>query len=843
MSRDWYPLSARVHAGVDELGGKGHNLVALRRAGFAVPGGLVLTTALFRSLHRGDTAGGAVIDARLREILVAGLRDFPAGTRFAVRSSGSDEDAGDTSFAGQHETILNVQGTDALIRAVRACWASIDNAAASAYRATRGSGGAEPAMAVVVQQMVDATCAGVLFTRHPVRPDLDRIVVESVGGLGDSLVGGTVMPDRVEFDRAGRRLHAVVHSRDGRHTLDRVHDVDFVALAAQVEDAFGGKPQDVEWAFDGTTFFLLQARPITTLKRPAEVWTRVFGDEFWAEATTPLQYTCLGRWIREDYFFAVRRLGGIEHLVQGDPFTRIHAHIYFNSAYLYAMLPLIPPPLRIPRFFNWLPPYWLAELPRMPALPFTALKSQVLARLRDARASMFNHHRLLDGYIAGVEQTLAPGLRDDLSVLADDALWQRRARADELGRQHFRFIRWGMGSYLFPLKLMVVRAGMDWAGDPQGHDTELLLTAEEDNRTVATNRALDALAATARAVPGLAALFAGGGRISREDCVAVPGSSEFLRGLDGFLARHGHRGTTRELHLPRWMDDPSLVLGLVTAYVNSGTSHAAPRPAAPQQATDAWLAKIRASHRLLGGLRAWWAAKLLRSARAYIAYRESQRYALDYILTEMRHLVLEIGARLVRRGLIAQADDLFFLEWEELQALWARRDTASAGKDLPDIAARRAEFARDSAVLPAEWIIDGVEYGGGASAAGEDASCLSGTGVSTGKVRGRARVVRSPLELGRVREGEILVAPNTDPGWTPVFPLIRGLVLETGGMLSHGAIVAREYGIPAVTGVARACTRIGDGDLLEVDGANGTVRMPGLSEFSADLPTDLSASG
>ena len=821
MTQDWYPLDASVTIGVDALGGKGHNLVALKAAGFTVPGGLVLTTSLFTRLHRGKQSNEDIA-RQLGDILRDGLQSFPADTRFAVRSSGSDEDAGDTSFAGQHETILNVHGTQALVQAVIDCWASIDNEAASAYRASHGSG-QEAQMAVVVQQMVPALCAGVMFTRHPVRPDVDRVVVESVGGLGDKLVGGTVMPDRVEFDRSGRRLVEQIHSPDGKNSLDQVSSVDFVALAEQLENAFEGKPQDIEWAFDGKTFYLLQTRPVTTLKRPGEVWTRVWGDEFWAEATTPLQYTCLGRWIREDYFYAIRRLTGAEHLLQGEPFTRVHSHIYFSSNYLYNFLPLISPPLRIPRFFNWLPPYWLAELQQVPSTPLTAIKGQLLARMRDKRASMLGHYKLLDNYIASVEKQFAGTLRDDLAALSDEQLWARLQQVDQAGQEHFRFIRWGMGSYLFPLKLMVVRAGMDWAGDAHGYDTELLLTAEEDNRTVSVNQDLRRMARLARELPALAALFERD-QVTREDCAAIAGSDAFLKALDAFLVKHGHRGTTRELHLPRWMDDPSLVLSLVAAYVNSPDLEpgASAQQSHDDTAAQAWLERIRKSHALLGGLRVWWAKKLLHLSRAYIAYRENQRYALDFILTDIRHVFLEVGTRLHRLGVLHQEDDIFYLEWPEICALWAQRQAAPA---VPDVAARRAEFDEDAASLPADWIIDGVEYGGSAQADEGDPHTLIGTGASSGKFRGRARVVHSPRELGHVREGEIMIAPNTDPGWTPVFPLIKGLVLETGGMLSHGAIVAREYGIPAVTGVAGACRRIADGDELEVDGSNGVVRL------------------
>jgi pyruvate,water dikinase len=325
MQRHWYPLDKTTRADPNVLGGKGANLVALIAAGFPVPPGLVLTTALFAQCH---PHGQLNPDTRapLRSMLQEALAGFAPDTPFAVRSSGADEDSGEHSFAGQHDTLLNVQGIEALTDAVLTCWASLRNATASAYRQQQGAA-ATGQMAVVIQQMVAARCAGVMFTRHPVRPDIDRIVIESVAGLGEALVSGTCMPDRVELDRCGRVLSKHLHSADGQHSLDLLQDVDFVSLSERLEAAFGGRPQDIEWAFDGSTFYLLQARPITTLKNPQQVWTRIWGDEFWAEATTPLQYTCLGRWIREDYFYAVRRLTGIESLVPDEPFTRIHSHI------------------------------------------------------------------------------------------------------------------------------------------------------------------------------------------------------------------------------------------------------------------------------------------------------------------------------------------------------------------------------------------------------------------------------------------------------------------------------------------------------------------------------------
>jgi pyruvate,water dikinase len=263
------------------------------------------------------------------------------------------------------------------------------------------------------------------------------------------------------------------------------------------------------------------------------------------------------------------------------------------------------------------------------------------------------------------------------------------------------------------------------------------------------------------------------------------------------------------------------VIQLIQAYVNS--PEPAPTRTRHTPRTDpaqAWLERIGRSQPLLGRVRAWWAGKCLHLARAYIAYRENQRWALDFILTEMRHLFQEIGRRLHRLGLLTHPEDIFFLEWQEITQLWQARTPQPA---IAELAARRAEFERDAARLPADWIIDGVEYGGGDQLPASTLM-LIGTGASAGCIQGQARVVHSPHQLGEVRQGDILIAPNTDPGWTPVFPLLSGLVLETGGMLSHGAIVAREYGIPAVTGINGACQIIATGEPLEVDGIQGIVR-------------------
>ena len=811
MPRYWQKIDNASTTDPLLLGGKGSNLVKLARAGFPVPEGVVITTTAFSRFKSSPQA--------LDKLVAEAVRSFPASWKWAVRSSAADEDGAGTSFAGQHDTFLNVSGASGISQAVRDCWASLQNEGAAAYRQKLASS-RDAAMAVVVQRMADARCAGVLFTRHPVRPDVDRVVVEGVPGLGESLVSGREHPDRIELTRQGKRT--LSEDNTGKACLDQVGDNRFADLACRVEQVFGC-PQDVEWAYDGSSVWLLQTRPITTLTRPSEVWTRTWGDEFWAEATTPFQFTCLGRWIKEDYLDALEEINGWDFLGHMDQLARIHSHVYFNAGWQFKLLHLLHPSFRMERFFNWLPPYWLAELPTLPYPRVEIMMCLVRCRMADKNANILAHYKRLPAYVRKVEKTLAAGLADDLTRLSDQELWARFERNDRMGREHFRFIRWGLGSFLVPLRLTCAKISEKWANDATDETLNLLLTDPGGNRTMEVNEALKALGHEAARLPEvLTYLTSPEAPPTLAGLEAIPGAFAFAQKFQDFFKAHGHRGTTRELHMPRWMDDPSLVLGMAGAFAASAQ---APEQAAPgggrneKDIEKQWLAAIKKQP--AGRIKALIASRILKLARSYTQYRENQRYALDFILTDMRHVVLEISRRLVVKGRLKNEELVFFLTDQEFRGLWS--GTASAPPDLED---RKKEFEEDSRRLPPDWIIDGVPYGGeSAQATGQDG--LSGVAASSGVARGPARVVMGAHELSLVRRGDILVAPNTDSGWTPVFALVSGLVVQTGGVLSHAAIVAREYRIPAVTGLAGACSRITSGEIIEVNGNTGQVtRIP-----------------
>ncbi|MEW5733668.1 MAG: PEP/pyruvate-binding domain-containing protein [Thermodesulfobacteriota bacterium] len=815
------PLAVAIHpktrAGAPLLGGKGANLVRLARAGFSVPPGVILTTRLLVRAQKNPAAARGLV----ARVLSRALSGFPENTRFAVRSSAVSEDGAAASFAGQFVTVLGVRGIPELTEAVFACWASAEAENVDAYIGSRAAGSSRD-MAVVVQEMVPAVCAGVLFTRHPVRPDLDRIVVEAVPGLGESLVSGQRTPDRVLYSRSGAML-ARDFLPENREVFRHLEEVPFAAVSRRLEAIFGSA-QDAEWAYDGSRLWLLQTRPVTTIASPREAWTRTWGDEFWAEAVTPLQYTFLGRWILEDYFAAMTRINGWHFLDGIEPLRRIKSHVYFNCDYARRLLTLVPPGLRNERFFFWLPPWWRAELSSWPHRPLGFAGNLVLAPLRDRNAGMLSHHRKLRAYEARVAAFYAERSEDDLAPLSDQGLWQRLTVNYEMGREHFRFIRWGLASYLLPSKIAVAWITENWAGlqgeeDPQGLFLEMLLTDSRNNRTMQVNREMEELARLASRVPELA-----GGERPRtlEEVSRMAGSGEFLAAFRSFLRRHGHRGVSRELCQPRWREDPSLVLSTVLAMANAGPEE---RPAREEgrDLEQAWLARISAGR--LGFLKRSLAQRALRLARAYALYRENQRYVLDYILCDMRRTLLAIAERLGNKGSIGDPEDLFFLTFDELSDLWLGRRSAP-----PDLARRRQEFEEDRRNLPPEWIFDGREYPGeaeqdrGFAQAGQG---LRGTGASPGRAEGRARVVLRPEDLGLLAPGEVLVAPNTDSGWTPVFAVAAAVVVQTGGMLSHAAVVAREYGIPAVTGVFGACEKLSTGDRVLVDGDRGLVERLG----------------
>jgi pyruvate,water dikinase len=825
-------------------GGKGVNLGELAAAGFPVPDGFVLTTSAYAL-----AAGAARVDPRDPAAAAERLRTSPApdlvaaearhayawlgGGPVAVRSSATAEDLAGASFAGQQDTYLNVVGDDALLDAIRRCWASLWNERAVAYRLANGVDEAGVSLAVVVQRMVDASVAGVLFTADPVTGRRRRAAVDAVPGLADSLVSGAANPDHYVVDTPARE---VVERRPAGEVAALTDD-ELLALAAlgdRVERLFGA-PQDIEFALDRRRRpWLVQSRPITTLyPLPADApdpdrELRVYfsGNVFqgYFEPLTPMgiQFFRLlgtGLW---------RAFGGVADDAAAGPRAVAEAgmRIYVD----------VTPVVR--------DPFGREAFESMTAMG-EARTSAVLSRLAsDPRLALVgrSRRRSFRRVAAGLLRVGVPlaALRVLLSPTATRLRYVREmdalaridlppdpsaaSRLDAFERLLLtvppRMVRRLLGM-MMPAMLSLVIAGRLLGDRARGDELQTLTRGAPHNPTTEMDLALWSLSVDLRADrDSRSALLE---RTPAELAAAYRAASLPARlqdGLSAFLSRYGFRSIGEiDIGVPRWSEDPAHIIGALANYVRLERDALAPDAQFAKGAREAEAMVTSLLARVHGPRRAV-LRFVLRRLRALIGTREAPKFHIIRLLaTPARELLKPVGAELAAHGRIADADDIFLLTLPE-----ARR--ALAGEDLSElVAARRETFRRERARrhIPRVLLSDGTDA---EAALVSVADGLRGSPASPGVATGTARVIRSP-QGARLEPGEILVAPATDPGWTPLFLTAGALVMEMGGMMSHGAVVAREYGIPAVVGVAGATERIATGHRLTVDGSAGTVTLEG----------------
>lgn len=808
------PLDDPLAAVRTTAGGKGSALARLAAAGLPVPAGFVVTTrALAAHLEsHGLTARARRADPDLADVLRAlplepsfagQLREAAArlGPRLAVRSSGVDEDGADASHAGQFTTELGVRGGDALEDALRACWASAFSSRVRAYQAGAGGRRSARGIAVVVQEMVAPRAAGVAFTINPVSGSWQEMTVEAAWGLGASVVDGRVLPDfyrirrprrlwpglrrvsqRLRIGEVEREVNAqarmVVQRADGgteevpvpedRRTAAKLTSRQLARLcrlALRIEVLEGG-PQDVEWALgpDGR-LHILQARPVTALAPPTAarevVWTRRFVGERWTEPATPLGWSLVRRELEWliDYPETQRR-----YLGGALPTRLFRSAPYLNSTvfrHLAFKLPGAPPP----RFMlELLPPEEEADwLRRRAAAPDWRVYASIFATtFRERRWQRFRWNPLRNWAHWDAFAATLPARLAQLPPMR-----QPRARAEACQALVRQYVKIHVCSLLFAnIGYELVAARLHTRGHrEQVHE---VLRPLRPSATVLAHRALWLL---------------GRGASSLADV----------------LHEHGTRAPSSwELFSPRWCEDPTQVEPLAAA--------AAQGPDPLETARSAIAVADSAMERVPPELRP---AVLL--VRRYLQLREDQRVAFERITWEWKRSWLALEDR---TGLA-----LRFLDIDEADGLLAGRLERGAAIALVDRrrAAYRTERARwrDGDTPPA--------FLGDSVLPPDLGRRLRGRGISRGVARGPARVAHRLEDAHALRPGEILVTRATDPGWTPLFRTAAGLVLEQGGMLSHGAVVAREYGLPGVVNVVGATRRIETGQRLTVDGARGLV--------------------
>jgi phosphohistidine swiveling domain-containing protein len=860
-------------------GGKGASLNWLIRAEFPVPGGFVVTTHAYRSyvaanrLERFilDTANAAPagdpaaleaasdairtrfaqgqVPAELSEVLCATYGGLEiCSIAVAVRSSATAEDLPDLSFAGQQDTFLNAVGEEALLRAVVDCWSSLWTARAIGYRARNGIPHERTALAVVVQGMVQSEVAGVLFTANPLTGRRTETVIDAGPGLGDALVSGRVQPETYVVAASGEILSHTPSSIAG--VVDRLlSDEVVVALAAlgRRVEAFAGWPQDIEWGWADDRLWLLQARPITSLYPlpegmpfdPLQVLISFGAVQGILEPITPLgrDVICAALAAVANLFngqarvnYASQRIavsagerlflnitGAIRHRVTRRITRAVPAFV--EPALGQAMSALWDDPRLAPTGGGIRP----AALRRL-APVLLPVAGRFIATLARPEVRREQAQRAVEEVVEWVAaRAAATSTLADRLVLFDEIL--TRLPPVLFGRWFPAFAP-GMATLNLLMRLS--------APIPGGRTLALEVTRGlPHNVTTEMDLALWEVAQAIRADPGALARFeAADAHVLAADLLERRLPTAALKPLEGFLGRYGMRGVGEiDLGRPRWREDPTPVIQAVCSYLCIADEAQAPDAVFARGAASAEAALDRLCRELRARRGGWVKARLARWAarrvRALAGLRESPKFAIVRVLGIVRESLAAAGQEMALTGVISWADDVFFLGLGELQVLAETDQHASNFGFQEAIAARRERYGREMLrrQIPRLMLSNGQAFYEGMAAPEEVGEGeLVGSPVSPGVAEGSVRVILDPRGA-TLAPGEILVCPGTDPAWTPLFLVARALVTEVGGLMTHGAVVAREYGIPAVVGVTGATTRLKTGQSVRVDGTVGRVTV------------------
>jgi pyruvate,water dikinase len=810
-------------------GGKAANLGELLGAGFPVPPGFVITTAAYElvvssnDLQRdivnvSTPGGGALLRARFEQAMIPpeveraildAYRRVGEGS-VAVRSSATAEDLPEAAFAGQQETFLGVSGDAALLEAVRRCWASLWSDRAVSYRVQHGLAQVPVKLAVIVQRMVAADVAGVMFTANPVTGARDETIVEASAGLGEALVSGLVTPDHIVLRNTRHRWQIVernlgrreveVRPRAGggveqvlvaagtaaRPALPDAVLLQLARIGASITKHFG-RPQDIEWAWADAKLYILQSRPITALPEPPARRSRFdpsrFAGDYLQVRPYPLDMTT---WVP----------------AVGNALPR--------------MLPvggLIPSLTRM-----WVEQDGvverLADFPSIRPTPELLLAPwRIVALARRYDPANWRQDPILTAALTGVHELESLDLRalswSQLLDTAREAMTMPLAIM-EVRRRYFPRGALALAGLWLTLKILDLT------------DRFAPLLSGVDNRTLKANRALEVLAAEIRTDPILASLFASQDAEQLLAALQLESAGRaFLERFAAFLDAYGHRETGSPLLVsePTWKDSPQTVLSML-----KGMARAEPNPrSSPLSWTTARDDVLAHPGLRFEPLRALMLS-LIAQARRVSALREDTHFALTLPMPVLRGTLLELGRRLAEVGILETAEDVFHLRFEELEAIdgiWPPpADLAAALRQAARRRAmRRLELAGTPLMaLPPLFLPQ----------TGEEV-LVAGMPGSPGVAEGRVRVVRDPAAFGSLLPGEVLVAPYTNPSWTPLFTRAAAVVVDTGAAMSHAAIVAREYGVPAVMGTGDGTRRLSDGQLVRVDGSRGQV-------FAASAP-------
>ena len=810
-------------------GGKGASLAQMFQAGFPVPNGFVIQPGAFENDLLKPEAWEEV------RCHLARLREAHGQIDFAVRSSALSEDSAEASFAGEFESVLNVHDDEEIRNAIHTVYRSRHGERVRAYSQVKGLN-RDHEVAVVVQRLVEAESSGVMFTADPVSGRRDRAMITAAWGLGEAVVGGLVTPDTLIVEKASGRIVSqeiadkrvmsvrvlggteevpVPEERRRAAVLGKREAAELAALGVQIETLFG-MPMDVEWVLAGDAITVVQARPITTLPEPEPLppteWKLPKGYyvamrnnivELMADPLTPLFGTFGLAAVNASMNRTMAGVFGKPGLMPEELIIRVNDFAYYNgslSARQMARIFLNSVGIMkhmfsgaVERWTDEARPGYIATVEAWQEQPWRELSS---TELLDAAREL--SEAAIDAYMALVSGVLpAAWISEGLLTALYNLTIKRRNDPP---------------AFTFLL----------------GFNSAPILAEKELYDLAELVRAQPRLAAylTESPAPQIAADLSKGDRPqSMED-------GEWQEWRDAFqdhLGRYGHTIYNLDFSNPVPADDPTALLETLKMFIDGQGADPYERQRAAagrrEEATQDTLGRLK-------GLRLRLFRRFLASAQRYAPLREDglSEVGLSYPL--LRQMLREIGGRLAKGGMIDAPDDIFWLRQEEVERAAAWLD---AGKALQRASAtileRKANWRAARRVVPPVMLpvlkpfgVDVMKIKSGRRKA-KVGGAIKGVAASPGQVTAPASVVHGPDEFDRMKTGDVLVAALTTPAWTPLFARASAVVTDIGGPLSHGSIVAREYGIPAVLGTGTATERIQDGQIVTVDGSKGTVTV------------------
>ncbi len=942
-------------ATLEVAGGKGRSLAEMANAGLAVPGGFYFTTAAYRQFvaENGlqdriielampeigeftlsfDKASAAIqalfgelplTDAMASEIIEAYEAVEGNNPPVAVRSSANAEDLPDMSFAGQQDTYLNVRGGEAIVAAVRDCWASLWTPRAMSYRHQMGIEHDAVAMAVVVQRMVPSDVSGILFTANPATGERSEMIINASFGLGEAVVGGQVTPDTYVVDREsmtanetiigakeqkivsdgdqGTRLEDIAESQRGQSSLSDEAITELTTLALKAEAHFGGVPQDIEWAYFDGELFMLQSRPITNLPPqpievewvptpPAQILARRQIIENIPDPCTPL--------FEELYLSEGLETGADGEKKKsimeggGPMFVTLHGYGYQRFDWPFIIQARKERLAHAMTEAEMDAAEYKADVSTL-AKPAPKgdgpgekkkaewVKSMAERQKGNAEQAQNDLDLFLDSLSsddrkaytdwadsAGIEDVAAIVTRPESQNPTFGAFFRTSVNENQIKgfyewakpniveqSDKWRKVDPGTASdeQLFEgLCELAITGGSFWAGNgghtfgvakstddqlqaflretlPDHHFTSGQFLSGFKSKTMEANEHLYGIAKQIRAVDAMAKLvIITPSKRLMETLEAHPDAGPIVAAINGYLEIYGHLGYSLDFAEPLPLEDPSGLLATLKTMVSDRDYDPKNHEAEATRKREKAMAEIL---ELLEGLPYWQFRFRHRFTHRFYYIREEVMFYLYMAWPALRPLALELGRRLTDAGTIDEPDHVFYLLTDELKQAIAARNENKAVAEYRELAAERFELreARKRLHPPGTVPFDAsddpsVKFKETQVVNDPNSDTMMGVPVSPGTVTAPASLINSPADFDQMRPGSILVCPMTNPAWTPLFAHAAGLVTDMGGILGHGSIVAREYGIPAVVGTGTSTQRIKHGQEITVDGDTGSVKL------------------